>query len=311
MFCAIQTMSTDSGVRRHRRNNNNMTTSVAVERISELVDTLKAGARHAAPTPAPAPTPTPTPSPTPTPTPTPTSDGSADAAMAEAYASAADGQSRPQQPEYERVPNVESAHDDAQADTFESAPVSATPAAPAPATESSTNLQAGGKPSSSSSSKRKTRRRSSSSRSGSRSEKLRSRTETDGLVDVLLDNQMRIAQALALKIPAVVRCAQPLPNHRWPGGMHVNRPDARDTPDNAFTWYDGFNVFATESDATTKTFSDDKLRRTQVKNAKYPESGSSSSSSSSSSRSSRDDDGDGDDGGEGDTATFVHKRAWP
>lgn len=119
------------------------------------------------------------------------------------------------------------------------------------------------------------------------------RTELRDKMEVILDNQMRITQALALKIPAVVRCAQTLPSHRWPGGMRVNRPDARDMPEGSFTWYDGFNVYATETDATSKQFSNEKLKRTQVKNAKYPENT------------------DDDDDDNQDTKTFVHKRAWP
>ena len=110
-------------------------------------------------------------------------------------------------------------------------------------------------------------------------------------IDVILDNQMRIAQALTLKIPAIIRCCQPLPNHRWPGGMHVDRPDSRDMGLNEFTWYDGFNIYATESDATQKTFSDAKLIKSQVENVEYSE--------------------NPDEDTEEDSKTFVNKCAWP
>lgn len=153
-------------------------------------------------------------------------------------------------------------------------------------------------------SKKKTRQQSRQRRRSGRSKsskslrsKSLSKQAMSDRIDVVLDNQMRIAQALALKIPAVVRCTQPLPNHRWPGGMNVSsRLTAIDMPDGPdgetpFTWYDGFNVYATENDATTKQFSNEKLRSTQVENAKYPE---------------NDDDDDGRD-----SQTFVHKRAWP
>ena len=150
------------------------------------------------------------------------------------------------------------------------------------------------------------------------------------------DNQMRIVHALKSKCSAIIRVSQQIPNNRWPPEMGIGQLESL-----ACTWYDGYNVFCTESDATNKDFTDENLRKTEVENATYPESKSSSSerrdkderhksqdkyysSSSSSSSSSkkskhkdRDDEEDeekessDDSDHDPDSKTFVNKRAWP
>jgi hypothetical protein len=112
---------------------------------------------------------------------------------------------------------------------------------------------------------------------------------------MVLDNQMRLAQAVACNCPAVIKCVQPLPNHRWPAEMGVGR---KDSP--SITWFDGFNVFATESDATAKQFDDDRLRRTQVECPDYPSTNVDDDASEHSKRRAEDD-----------AKTFMSKRAWP
>lgn len=260
----------------------NMTASVAVERISELVDTLKSGrsepksqhTRHA--------------DPKPTATEQFNTENNPDSADS---ADSAKDSAAPELVIQETV--LPSATDAIELPIAKATKVEQATTQTATTTTSAQPLEAGKQPKKTRQNRKATTSKNGSNRrrkttKGSRA----NRAELQDRMEVLMDNQMRITQALALKIPAVVRCSQPLPNHRWPGRMRVNRPDTRDMPEGSFTWYDGFNVYSTESDATSKQFSDDKLRRTQVTNAKYPEN--------------KDDDDDGDD-----SKTFVHKRAWP